>query len=545
VAGLSTCRDQLRAIVFLRWRLFANSLRSVRGRLNLVSRSLMGLLVAGAAIGGAVAAGFAAWGLEKEGKPEWLALPFWLIFLFWQLFPIMATAFTYNVDTSALLRFPLSYAEYLLVRLVLGALDIATALGISWSVGLYIGVIAADSRITPWALAAVVCFILFNLLFARMVFVWLEHWLSSRRSKEVMGVAVLLMMIGFQVAGPVLERYSRQPASNRFHAAAKFLPAEKALPPGLAAASVGDAGQKRNLSALVHAALVLAYAGAALWLVHLRLHEQYRGENPSGGEELRTGVTNSAAVRRGWRLPVFSGAISAVFEKELRYFSRSGPMLFTLIMPVIMVFLLWGGRRALVGQQPQGFVFPVGAAYCLLVMTNILYNSFGGDGGGVQFYLFSPIPFRQVSAAKNLAHLFVLGLNVSILWMGVSMIFHPPRLRVVALTFAWLLFAAPVNFAVGNVLSVYSPKRIEYSTFGRQRASETTILISLAVQLAVIAIGALAVYIANLYRNLWVAVLILLLLAVGSIAAYFVSLARLDRLALERREVLTGELCQT
>ena len=542
MAGVNRWRDQLRAIGFLRWRLFVNSLRSVRGRLNLVSRSLVGLLVVCASIGGGVGVGVAAWGLISEGKSEWLPLPFWLIFLFWQLFPIMATAFTHNVDTSALLRFPLSYAEYLLVRLVLSALDIATALGISWSLGLFIGISVGDGRLAAWALAAILCFIVFNLLFARMVFVWLEHWLSSRRSKEVMGVLVLLMLIGFQVAGPALERYSREPASSRFRVTARFLPIERALPPGLAAGSVGDAGKGRSFRALLRAVLVLAYAAGTLWLLHLRLYAQYRGENPPPGEP-RPSRAHGGAIRRGWKLPLLSGAISAVFEKELRYFSRSGPLLFTLIMPVIMVFILWGGRKALMGQQ-QGFVFPAGAAYCLLVMTNILYNSFGGEGGGIQFYLFSPIPFRQITAGKNLAHLLVLGLNVTILWVGVSLIFHPPRARVIALTFAWLLFAAPVNFAIGNLLSMYSPKRIEYSTFGRQRASETTIVLSLAIQLTVIAVGALAIVIAHLYRNLWVAVLILFLLAFGSLTLYFVLLTRMDRLAVERGEVLTSELCR-
>jgi hypothetical protein len=38
---------------------------------------------------------------------------------------------------------------------------------------------------------------------------------------------------------------------------------------------------------------------------------------------------------------------------------------------------------------------------CLLVMTNIVYNSFGGDGGGFSLP-FSPISFRQIAAAKNL-----------------------------------------------------------------------------------------------------------------------------------------------
>src|SRR5205814_3404249 len=112
----SVAREQLRAIAALRWRLSLNSLRSVRGRLNLVSRGFAGLLVIGAGIGGGIAIGAAAWGITAQHRPFWLALPFWLISIFWQLFPVMASAFTQNVDTSALLRFPLSYPSLFLVR---------------------------------------------------------------------------------------------------------------------------------------------------------------------------------------------------------------------------------------------------------------------------------------------------------------------------------------------------------------------------------------------------------------------------------------------
>ena len=43
--------EQLRAVAFVRWRLVLNSLRSVRGRLNLVSRTIAGLLVTAAGLG--------------------------------------------------------------------------------------------------------------------------------------------------------------------------------------------------------------------------------------------------------------------------------------------------------------------------------------------------------------------------------------------------------------------------------------------------------------------------------------------------------------
>jgi ABC-2 type transport system permease protein len=218
-------------------------------------------------------------------------------------------------------------------------------------------------------------------------------------------------------------------------------------------------------------------------------------------------------------------------------------MLFTLVMPVIMVFVLWGGRRALMGQQ-MNFVFPIGAAYCLLVMTNIVYNCFGGDGGGIQFFLFAPVSFRQITAAKNLAQLTILALDVSILWLGVRLVFQAPPLRAIALTVAWLLFATPINFAIGNLLSVYSPKRIDYAVFGRQRASETTILVSLAVQMAVLGVGALALSLGRHYHTLWAGTAMLATLALFSITAYFIVLARVTRIALARRDVLTTELCR-
>ncbi len=544
MAGLSSSsREQLRAIGVLRWHLFINSLRSIRGRVNLVSRVFAGLLVLAAGFGGGIVLGAVAWGSTTDHNREWLSLLFWLVFLFWQLFPVMATAFNEDVDTSALLRFPLSYPTYFLVRLIYGAMDIATALGTLWCLGIFIGICVADPWLAPWALLVIISFVAFNVLLARMIFVWIEHWLSRRRSKEVLGVIFLLLLIGLQAAGPVLGRLSQRPAQYRWHLLTKLIPLQRQLPPGLAASAVVNGAERRNLSAVGSLAFMTVYGTVVFCILNLSLLNQYRGENPAGGEKRRTSQDISP-VRRGWKLPVFSGPVSAIVEKELRYLSRSGPMLFTLIMPMFMVFILWGGRKGFLSQQ-MGFVFPVGAAYSLLVMTNLIYNNFGGDGGGIQFFLVSPVSFRRIAAGKNLAHAAILAFDVLILWLGVCVIYQPPTLKVMALTLAWYLLASPLNFTAGNLLSIYSPKRIDYSTFGRQRASASTILVSLAVQLAALGTGALAIFIAiHYYLNLWIATLILAALAVPSIAGYFILLSSIDRIAMERREVLATELCR-
>jgi ABC-2 type transport system permease protein len=533
---------QLRAVIILRSRLFINSLRTVRHKMNLVSRIVGAFLVLGAGLGGGFAIAVVSWEITKAGRIEWLTIPLWVIFMFWQLFPIMASAFNENFDASNLLRFPVSYGSYFVVRLAYGALDIPTALGVSWSLGIFTGVFAADVRLAFWAAAAIGLFVALNVLLARGVYVWIEHWLLRRRSREIMGILFFLGVIALQLIGPIAGRYSDSAAKPHLHVPAALLLFQDKLPPGLTGFVLAQADHQLYGGAALSLVLLAAFCAGAFLLLHVRLRKKYRGESPSEGEARRPQVTSSA-ISRGWSLPGFPGSLAALYEKEIRYFSRSGPLLFTLIMPLVVVLVVWGGRKGILTHQ-AGYALPVGAAYCLLLLTNIVYNSFGADAAGFQFYLTSPVSFRQIAAAKNLAQLTVLAIDVFILWIGIRVVYQPPALDAIALTVAWYLFAIPLNLAVGNLLSLYSPKKTDFATFGRQRPSETTILMSLLVQMGSIAIGALAIFIAHRYSNLWIATIAILVLAVPALVGYFFLLSRLDRIVLRRREVLATELCR-
>jgi hypothetical protein len=57
-------------------------------------------------------------------------------------------------------------------------------------------------------------------------------------------------------------------------------------------------------------------------------------------------------------------------------------------------------------------------------------------------------------------------------------------------------------------------------------------------------VGVAAFWIARHYGNLWIATLLLLVLAGVSISGYWMILNRMDGLALERRETLVAELCR-
>jgi ABC-2 type transport system permease protein len=542
-------RDQLAAIAALRWRLFVNTLRTTRGKLELFSQIMIGFAFAMGGLGGAIGLGFAATMMFSAGKPELLAVLFWFVFLFWQVFPIMATAFANNPDASDLLRFPLSYRSYFLVRMAYGAFDPATALGSLWSLGIVAGVSFAKPALLPWTLLVTLAFIVFNLLLMQMVFAWVERWLAQRRTRELMGILFILLMLSFQMIGPLVRHFEKGSRPDVQRYVEVLAPVQRVLPPGLAGDAIVQAAYPRFMPAFSSFALLCAFGLAIGYGLHARLLAQYRGENLSE-VAAASALPKDRSLRLGWNLPGFAPSVSAVFEKEVRYLLRSGPMLLTLIMPVFALLILRFGAMNAARQSGAGFThiqdmaFPAAAGYSLLMLTNLVCNSFGGDAGGIQFFFASPVRFREIVLAKNLTHASILAAGAFVAWIAVSLLYGRPALDLTIATLAGLLFAAPLNFSVGNLLSIYAPKKLDYSSFRRQNPSQMSVLISLGVQLFVIGVGVLVFWIARLYGKFWIATVVLLALAAITLTAYRMILNRMDGLALARQETLVAELCR-
>ena len=539
-------REQLAAIARVRWQLFVNSLRTLRGRLELVSHIFITLGFAAGGIGGLVASCAGAYYLVSSGKAEWLAIILWPIFLFWQLFPVVATAFTENFDTSNLLRFPLSYSSFALIRIVYGSLEPATLLSSLWLLGVAIGVAMASPPLLPWAALALLLFAAVNILLARMIFSWVERWLAQRRTREILGVFFLLFIISFQVIGPLMSRYGRSAHPDLRQFAKRVLPIQRVLPPGTAASAIASAAQGDFAIAAATLGILGLYGAAIFCLLHLRLRAQFHGENLSEAPALAELTGEREIVRVGWKLPGMSGAVAAIFEKEIRYLSRSGPMLFTLIMPVFILFIFrltpaTSHRGSFLGGSSD-MAFPIGAAYALLILTNMVYNNFGPEGAGVQVYFTAPVPVRSVMLAKNLAHSTILALEMVLVWIGASLIYKPPALGTTLATISGILFALPVNLTVGNLLSISSPKKIDYGTFGRQRASNTTVFASFGVQIVVVGLAAITLMAARSFDRIWLATIVFLAFAAVAWVVYFVVLKGIDHMAFGHREELIAEL---
>ncbi len=536
MAGMT--RERIAAIALLRLHLFANTIRTTRGQLELISRIIVGLLLLAGGVGGAFGFGTAAWYFVSHGNTEWLALLLWPVFAFWQLFPIFSAAFSETADSSTLLRYPLSYSAYFLVRMAYGAFDPTSLMGGLWLMGIGIGTSLAAPHVLPIVALTLLTFALFNLVLSRTIFAWLERWLAQRKTREILGVLFIGAILCIQLVGPLLRHYEHGNRGQMLRLVAEIVPAERVLPPGLAAAAIARSLEGRIRTGFLYFSVLCGYSAAAILLLSVRVRQEYRGENLSeAGTRAETAPAGNLA--NSWDLPAFSGPAALVMEKELRYLSRSGPMLFTLIVPLFML-LIFRSNGAFPHQKPD-LVFPAVAAYTLILLTNLIYNNFGGDGTGIQFYFASPVEFREIVAGKNLAHVLILLLEIVVAWAGVSWIYKPPSADVMAATLAAILFAAPVNLATGNLLSLYFPKRIEASAFGRQRASPTTVLASFGIQVLVMGTAALVLWL-NHGPTYWTASVIFLVLAACSLTGYLLGLARVDYIALARRENLMREL---
>lgn len=537
----------LAIIAQLRWSLFINSMRTVRGRLEAVSRLFAAITMSTLALGGALA--FVALGYFSidGGKFIYLSFFFWGTFTFWQLYPILGSAFSAPFEFGNLLRFPMPFSSYYILNVAFGLLDPVSVVGMFWLVGLFAGIGIARPSLLPWAFLILLLFGAMNVLLSRAVYAWLERWLAKRRTREVLGVVFLFMMIGMQMLGPLASRWHKFPSPMAGRLAVLSSVASF-LPPGLAKQAIVDARNAAPAFALLSIAALAVYTLGVAALLGTHLHAQFLGENLS--EALApVFIAKGETVRAAWELPLLSPPVSAIFEKEIRYLARSAPMIFTFVMPLFVLVLFRftpqrgsGGSSFLV--KAPDWAFPIGAAYAMLILTNIVYNSFGADGGGLQIYMTAPVRLRDVLFAKNLAHSAVLGLAISGVLIATILLYRPPSLAITFGTLTALLFALPLNLAAGNMMSVYSPKKYDYSAFNRQRATGTTAIVSMAVEVVVVGIAAGIFFLARYLHHVWFAGIIFLPLAAIALVVYWIILNLAARRALERREVLMAEICR-
>ena len=542
----AAARAQYGALTEMRSRILVNSLRTRRGKFELgasiFSSGFFLLIWLGAGAG----LGVLAWQFVTANHLAMLAVLLWPVLLMWQAMPVMLVSFQGNADLTVLLRFPVSFGSYALLYIFSGLFDLSSLLGGTALLGVWIGTVVARPQLAFWAALALILFAIFNLLLTRMIFAWLDRWLAQRKTREILGTLILFLFLGLQFLNPAFHqrrghRSSTAIAVRRSERLANRL--QRPLPPALAVDVIQLAAEGHAFATSVSLGGLTLYAIGAAALLAWRLKAEYRGESlgdaPRGVTSARTihepRVQEAQPSMRG------SGTIGAIFEKEIRYLSRSGTMLYGLLAPLVLLFLFGGASRTGHGSAFQ-YAFPLGVAYGFLGLTRLVGNSLGGEAAGIQIYFLSPTRFRTVMLAKNLVQLVLFGIELVMVCAIVWLRFGMPGPQIIVATFCWLLFALPLQLAMGNVLSITMAYRMTLTRMSRQQGAMGNSLVALLIQVLLFAVGAAIFLSLSHLGHAELAAPVFLVMAVGGFLAWLWGLSAVDRLATNRREVLIAAL---
>ncbi len=561
-------RVQLLAVAWLRWRIFVNTTfrrrssgkgQAVGLALAILARIIVWPFLALMVIGPIGGSGYLAWTMIAGNHPQRLAPLLAAVTVLWLFVSVngqnVAVALS-SFDPSSLIRFPLRFGRYLVLRTFIGLLTPSTIVGCLALLAAAIGIGLAKSELALPALAVLAAYALMNVFLTRMIGAWLERWLANRRFREIFSALMALFAVGFQFLN-----YQRAPTHaigerstlvlNLLHSSGAGL---RWLPPGFAANAILK--QSHPFAALAQFAALLASATLFAAVFAIRLHKQFLGEYLSEGASRsankslaqrkplppRAGTTAGPmpiAVRRP-----FAPIVAACLHKEWLTLRGNGVQLIGMLTPLVFVVIL--DRSVFAGHST--YFLPGAIAYVLFGVLAGLYNVFGADGLGVQIYLLAPIRLRDVIVAKNLMSLLIIVAEAGLAWALVSILTRTPiPLSTQVSTILWTVFVIAVNLALGTVRSIQAPRRFTPGQAQQRRTTPTNRTSGLLIMLVLFGSMALqfpVTFLCRYFGNPWLGVWIFLPLAVASIIAYLLLLLNADRFILAHRDVFAEELCK-
>ena len=558
----ASARAQYAAMAALRWHMFINGLRSKRGAFELGARTVSLVLYAFIGLGLGTIMGVGAYFMVSGKASKFLPAVFWVVCILWQVGPVMLASFQEQFDLGILLRFPVRFRSYYLLYVVFGLADVSTIIGALCCLGIWVGVTMARPELFAWTALALAFFAAFNILLVRAVFAWIDRWLSQRKTREIVGALFMIFLLSLQLLNPALrQKRHQQPRTpqerveNFRRIRTEYAPwiktayaVQQALPPGLAARSLRQAGNRQPVGALASLGVLGLWALAAGSVLARRLRAEYRGENLGSAPRLETSRAKTSSVRAslvrregGWRLGG-SSPIAALMEKEARSLMRTLPLLWAIGAPLLMVLVLASLYRSNASGISFSYALPLYVAFAMMGFTQMFSNNLGAEGAGIQLLFLSPTPIRTVFLAKNLFHFLIFWLDALLVGILTTLRLGWQQGVTVTATAAWVLFALPCCLAVGNILSLRMPFRIHPGRMTRQRGSQANALSSMLLMLVIMAVGAVVFGLCWLFHTPWMAVPVFLALAGVAVFAWLRGLGNVDRLANQRRDSLLATL---
>jgi len=526
-------RDQALAILWAQWRSVRNYLP--KSDSATVLTVLIGLVWYGLWTGGAVAVALICLESSQVMLQRFLPGTLLLGLLYWQTIPILMASTGHSLEIRKLIVYPIVHSELFALEVLLRVT--AAAEMIIMSVGAFIG-LALNRSIPFWAPASILLFIVFNLALSAGLRDLLGRLLARRRIRELM-VLVFVMM----AAVPQLLLQRGDPNPDRIRTLVRI-------------GSLGDVWPWVAFAHFASASHVmpaimstLLWTAAALWFGRWQFERNLRFDSAAAQSSVDRRPEGSGFAEKLFRIPsfLFSGQLSAMVEKELRFLVRAPRFRLVFIMSFTFGLMIWLPiflRPGRTDSMRAHFLTAVMAYGVMLLSEVTVWNVFGFDRSAVQMYYAAPVTIRSVLVAKNIAAAAFILIDGLIMITVCSIV--PVHITADAILEAVSVTAVVSLFiiSIGNMISMRNPRPVDPSQSWRRTSAGRVQAFLILVYLLVAAPVALAYGAQYAFESDIAFYLVLLVdLGIGAIL-YWLGMDSAVETALSRKEAIITALSQ-
>lgn len=551
--------NQLGALIWLKWRLFRNALRSRRGAANRIvsivgtlAALLLALIIAaglGVLAYTVSTEGLHAQGTARASSADQMATQFVffgmlsILYLMWATVPLSFGGGS-RFNPEQLLLYPVSLRKLFVLDLLSELTSLASIFAVPSVFAIALGAGLATGQYARSSLIAL-CATAFGLALAKLLSTSIGALMRVRRSRgeallAIFGVLGALSGVLIGQGAQLVARYRTFPAALRW------------TPPGIVADALTNGLRRDGLTIyLIAFALLLAYTLTATlftYRIALRMVLGTGGAGKRRAARATSGQTLASA--QGWQLPFVSAQLSSVLEKELRYAMRNAQLRAMGVMPLVMTFSfkLMGTRQGTngFGHGAMPFVDGVRPAlsifYVYMILAGLACNLFAYDGAGMRTLVLAPIERQKILMGKNLSMLCVSLVFAVAVTVVNELLYRDLSWRALLFVALCFIYFASVFASIGNWFSMRFPKRLQIGK--RMNASGVAGFLLLPVFIMIASLPAAAVLAGYLTRSLFIEYAILIMFAGAGVVNYFSQIGRQGRALAEREldilEAVTG-----
>ena len=472
--------SQLQTLIWLKWKLLRNSLRSRKALVNKLA-TVLGMLAALAfSLALALGLGVAAYALTQPEALEFLKRTregdtnldapiefiffsiFGFLYLMWATVPLSIGGGK-QFDAGKLLMYPITLRKLFAVDFVSEFATLHSVFAVPAILALSIGAGLGSGNLGV-ALIAAIPAILFGVALSKWLSTTIGSLLQRKRARGETIIALIGAVAGLAGAlagqlAPLLFRHAESLRSLRW------------TPPGAAAVLLVGAPQLTSLEYVVAFITLTGYTAALIagtyWIAR-------RSALGLSGRRRRKTATADAPRETyvGWQFPLLSAELSAVVEKELRYALRNAQVRMMALMPLILIVVrlfnsnhLGEVRSSRSGDffaYASGLMATGGVLYVFLILGGISCNQFAFEEGGMRSYILAPIERRKILLGKNIAVTVVAFVFAVILLALNAIVFRDMAAGdLVFVTLSFIVFAVMMSI-YGNWVSIRFPKRMVF-----------------------------------------------------------------------------------